>query len=74
MDVEVKLFAYLREGRVPVQKIQIGEGSTAEEIVDILKIRKNEISLMFINGKDAPFDYVLNDGDVISLFPPVGGG
>lgn len=74
MEVEVRLFATFREGRAKRQKIKINENTTILDIIKILNIDENEVAIMLLNGRDGNSDRMLNDGDVISLFPPVGGG
>lgn len=74
MNIEVKLFAYFREERGTMQKIQINEGSTVKNVLYVLDIKEDEVSLLFVNGRSTSLDQVLNEGDVVSLFPPVGGG
>lgn len=74
MEVEVRLFATFREGREKKQKIKISENTTILDIIKILNIDENEVAIMLLNGRDGNSDRMLNDGDVISLFPPVGGG
>ena len=74
MEVEVRLFATFREGREKKQKIKINENTTILDIIKILNIDENEVAIMLLNGRDGNSDRMLNDGDVISLFPPVGGG
>ena len=74
MAVELRLFATFREGREKKQKIKISENTTILDIIKILNIDENEVAIMLLNGRDGNSDRMLNDGDVISLFPPVGGG
>ena len=74
MRVKVKLFATLREGRQKVIDMELPEDSTVQEIIDDLKIEKSEVAIMLINGRDGDFIRKLSDGDIIALFPPVGGG
>ncbi len=74
MEVEVRLFATFREGREKKQKIKIKENTTILDIIKMLNIDENEVAIMLLNGRDGNSDRMLNDGDVISLFPPVGGG
>jgi molybdopterin converting factor small subunit len=33
-----------------------------------------EIHLVFVNGRVASLDQMLQDGDRLALFPPIGGG
>ena len=74
MEVEVRLFATFREGREKKQKIKINENTTILDIINILNIDENAVAIMLLNGRDGNSDRMLNDGDVISIFPPVGGG
>ena len=74
MEVEVRLFATFGEGREKKQKIKINENTTILDIINILNIDENEVAIMLLNGRDGNSDRMLNDGDVISIFPPVGGG
>ncbi|MFW6017017.1 MAG: MoaD/ThiS family protein [bacterium] len=43
-------------------------------IVSFNEIEEEEASILYVNGRDARLDQVLEEGDVISIFPPVGGG
>lgn len=74
MKIEVRLFATFREKRQKVIAMEIPEGTSVAEIVDSLEIPHSEVSILMINGIHSKLDYILQDGDVISLFPPVGGG
>ncbi len=74
MKITVKLFATLRNNRFKVSEIETEPGTTIEQMAKQLDIPREEVSLLLINGRDAGLDYVFNDGDTLSLFPPVGGG
>lgn len=74
MRVEVRLFAYFRDGRWKSQDVEFKEASTLEDIVKEIGIRPEEISIGLINGIDGSLDREVKDGDVVALFPPVGGG
>jgi len=75
MKILVKLFATLREGRGKQLNIEVTDGSTLEEAMGKIGLKKEEVSLMLINGKnERSFDIILSDSDIVSLFPPVGGG
>lgn len=74
MHITIKLFATFREGRFKVEEWELPEGTKAEEILRRLNIKSGEVAILLINGRDAAPDKTLNPGDIISLFPPVGGG
>ena len=73
-QLEVRLFAYLRDGRDKKVFVDVDETTTIQDILNILDIDPKEASLMLINGKAANRDSTFSDGDYLSLFPPVGGG
>ncbi len=74
IKVEVRLFAYLRQGRGKKQILEFEEGTTISQVMDMLNIDEDDVSIALINGTDGPIDRQLKDGDVLALFPPVGGG
>ena len=72
--IEVRFFATLRGGRGKVTQIDAEKAVIAEDILRLFAIQPEEVSILLINGfHSKPGDFV-KDGDVISLFPPVGGG
>lgn len=74
MIIEVRLFATLRKGRWKKKRMEYSEGITPREIIEDIKIDEQDIALLLINGKDASLNTGLKDNDVLSIFPPVGGG
>jgi molybdopterin converting factor small subunit len=74
MQVEVRLFATLREGRLGRQKIDLSEGSTVAQVLRRLGIDAREAPILLLNGQTARGDSPLKDGDTVSLFPLVAGG
>lgn len=74
MQVTVKLFATLRQGRFKVETRDYPEGKTIREIIEELAIPEEELALILVNGRDAELEQPLRDGDTLALFPPVGGG
>ncbi|HSQ33328.1 MAG TPA: MoaD/ThiS family protein [Peptostreptococcaceae bacterium] len=69
--IEIRLFATLREGRSRRSYI---DANDIREILDILNIKEEEIAMLLLNGRDATLDTQINNGDILSIFPPVGGG
>ncbi|WP_434512862.1 MoaD/ThiS family protein [Desulfitobacterium sp. AusDCA] len=74
MMIEVRLFATFREGRDKVSFLDPNNYKNAGEILDHLKIPRKEVAILLINGLSSPADAPVKDGDVLALFPPVGGG
>ncbi|AKN31675.1 molybdenum cofactor biosynthesis protein MoaD [Clostridium carboxidivorans P7] len=74
MKLEVRLFATFREGREKKYFLDLNEGITPRDIVNMLKIDEEEVAILLINGRDGKLETVLHDNDIVSLFPPVGGG
>jgi molybdopterin converting factor small subunit len=74
MLITIKLFATLRDGRFEETTAEFPSGMTAGAIVRQLGLPEKEVTLIFINSRHADFVTALADGDVLSLFPPVGGG
>ena len=72
--IEVRLFATLREGRGKVQMLPAADFACAGDIIRHLEIPAEEVAILLINGfHKTPQDEV-KAGDVVALFPPVGGG
>ncbi len=79
MEIEVRLFATLQE-YVPrgemkhTFKLAVDEGTQVGGVLRRLRIPEKMAKILLVNGKYAPQDSVLKPGDVLSIFPPVGGG
>lgn len=54
--------------------VQIDPGTTIEQLYKNLGIPIEEIKLAYVNGIYCEPEYILNDGDEIGIFPPIGGG
>jgi molybdopterin synthase sulfur carrier subunit len=74
MHVTVKLFATLRKDRFDEKDLELPDGVTAGEIIDMLAIPPTEVTLIFINGRHSAPETKLTGGDTLALFPPIGGG
>lgn len=74
MHVIVKLFATLRKERFEVNVLEFPDEVTAGEIIGRIGIPSTEITLIFINGRHSTPEAKLAEGDVLALFPPIGGG
>jgi molybdopterin synthase sulfur carrier subunit len=74
VKVTVKLFASLRKDRFAVDDFEYQEGATVGHILASLRIPEEEAAIIFINGRHAEPDSPLKEGDLLAIFPPVGGG
>lgn len=74
MNIRVKLFATLREGRGKETVIEVDEGATPFEILGILNIDIKDVAILLVNGISGKADQVLYENDLLSIFPPMGGG
>ncbi len=73
MKVKVKLFATFREGRFGERIHELPEGTTVSEVIAGLGLGERP-SVIFVNNRHATPARVLEEGDSLALFPPVGGG
>ena len=72
--IEVRLFATLREGRGKVQHLNAADFAICEDIIRHLEIPAEEVAILLINGFHKKPEDSVKSGDVVALFPPVGGG
>ncbi len=72
--IKVKLFAYFRNNRGKELEFPFRENLTILDIANELGIEEHLIAIPLINGRRKALDEVVNDGDTVFLFPPVGGG
>ena len=74
MTVTIKLFASFQKGRFAVETREYPPSTTVEDIVDDLHIPKVEIGVVMVNGRHVTLDHCPDDGDVLAVFPVIGGG
>jgi molybdopterin synthase sulfur carrier subunit len=54
--------------------LEVPAGATVGKVLPLLPIPQNEICTYLINGRHAEHGEILEDGDILSVFPAVGGG
>jgi len=81
MTVHVKLFATLRQQAGWSEKsITVPSGSNVGALMALLSEATPELKLTgravyaAVNQSYTKMEHVLNDGDVVAIFPPVSGG
>ena len=73
--VQIKLFASLKKF-LPESADQypIEPGSSIQDLLIQLEVPLKEAKLIFVNGVKSAPDTLLEGGERIGVFPPVGGG
>lgn len=74
MRVTVKLFASFRDGRTPVETCDYPPGSKVADVVAQKGIPVAEIGIMLVNCRHVQLERELADGDLLAIFPLLGGG
>lgn len=79
MLVTVKLYASLArfsQGGLPGTPFELNlpELCTLQVLVDHLGMPHEETKVSFVNSLIRDLDWVLQQGDEVGIFPPVGGG
>jgi len=80
MKVLVKLYATLREYAPPHTEIGASfqarfDGKTLSELIQHLGFELERAKIVMINGiRVLDMDAILNEDDLVVIFPPIGGG
>jgi molybdopterin converting factor small subunit len=79
MRLRVKLFASLcryfsdASPGIPFD-MEVPKGATLADLVDHLKLPREEVKVFFVNGRARPMDWPLDAGDEVGIFPLIAGG
>jgi len=74
MEIELKCFATLRQYCPGEGRLEIAENTTVLEALKSLGLPLEEVKLIFVNGVRKELTTILEPGDRLGIFPPVGGG
>ena len=74
MEVTVKLYLAFRLGRFATGPVEVAAPATVGRVVEQLGLADEEIGLALVNGRQAEPGHGLSRGDLVQLFPVVGGG
>jgi sulfur carrier protein len=74
MDVEIRLFESLKKYQPEGAKVQLAAGSRVTDLLDALGIPTDDVGILIVNRADGRFDQQLQNGDVVTVIPPMGGG
>jgi len=78
VKVEVKLFANLNKLLPSKSKngtvVIVRRGAVVDELLAKLKIPSDMTNVIMINGIQKDKSTILNEGDIVSVYPPIAGG
>ncbi len=78
MGVRVEVSSGLRrflDSYDPARGLELpARGLTPARLLEQLGIPPEEVALVMVNRRPAPRDQELEDGDLVGVFPPLGGG
>jgi hypothetical protein len=79
MDIEVRLYHGLNKhlpsgDRQYSQRLEIASGATAGRVLSELGLAEKQGIVIFVNGRNVEWEYVLKPGDVLAAMRPAGGG
>ena len=73
--IRIKLFATLQRFMpASTENYDIEKGTTIRSLLQQLDLPENKAKLIFIDGVKAELTTVLQGGERVGIFPPVGGG
>lgn len=74
MQVDVSLAVTLRKGRFTRKTVPLADGGTVTDLLRQLSLPDGQVAVAVVNGRHVAKDSALQPGDVVALFPHVGGG
>ena len=75
-SITIRLFAHYRQGRFATREQAVPDGTVIGDVIRSLGIDEARLPLgiVLLNGRHRNMEFALKDGDVLSLFPKIGGG
>jgi sulfur-carrier protein len=73
-QITVKLFAILRRDYSVPDSIDLCSSRIIADIIGDIGIEEGKVTIIFVNGRHADVNEHVHPGDVLSLFPAIGGG
>ena len=76
IQITIKLFAQYREGKFKIDKRSYKHNSIIRDVLDDigLNLGKYPIGVLMVNGRHVEEDFVLENEQILAIFPKVGGG
>ena len=79
MNIRLKFYASLRKHLPGTEigeevELEIKQGSTIKDVIDSFLITEDLVKIIFVNGIHKKLDHILQENDLLVIFPPIGGG
>jgi molybdopterin converting factor small subunit len=84
MRIHVRLFANLRDrfpsGARGQGDVDLDDGASLLDLIERLEIPDSQVQMVLVDGQQVPRtasgreERILQDGETVSIFPPVSGG
>ncbi len=74
MNIQVSHYAASKEQRFENRSFEIKEGATVRDILSVLHLGVEDIGIVVVNGESGTYGRRLQEGDRITLIPPLAGG
>ena len=74
IGIEIRYFATLRREGLKKEILSFKDGISVKDLLSEVQIEAKDVAILLVNGIKVSVDKKLKDGDIVSLFPPVGGG
>lgn len=74
MEVTVALYETLKKHCPEGGRVRLDAGRRVADLLARLGIAEEDVGVLIVNRRDARFDQLLNDGDIVTVIPPMGGG
>ncbi len=74
VKITVKLYAVLQIGRFSEKELDYPVCSKVIDVVNDLELPFEHVDILLVNGRHVDREYLLQDGDVLSVLPMVEGG
>lgn len=76
IEITVKLFAQYREDNFKIEQRVYPKGTAVGGVIieTGIPVDKFPIGVIMVNGRHFDESHILKNGDILSLFPKVGGG
>lgn len=74
MKITVKLYAVLQLGRFREKELDYPAGTKVGDVINDLDLPAEHVDILLVNGSHVDKEYLLQEGNILSLLPMVEGG